>query len=303
MQPRQGANGTYNLPNFSARTLSSDDVAGVRAVYGPRAGLGSIAGRVSYNGTSVLAAPAFGAHVFAEEVSTGRVAAGNVANAAGYYRIDGLPPGQYRVVVEQLDEPVSLAQVGSGVGGYPASALVPQPAFMTTEAGMVLVGADSTTALSVAVPGAASAVNPKFVGTDESFQLSSVAVPAVPGRPVTVLVGGDNLVLAPDGMLTGIFVNSPYIYVSNVRQVEGFGIPVIGFDVTPSALTPPGEYSIRLTTSAGQVAYVSGVLTVEPPSATAAEQTISDTPQLTVARQRRDSASGSPDAASPDGGV
>src|SRR5918997_5624794 len=36
MQPRQGTNGTYNLPGLTARTLSSDDVAGVRAVYGPR---------------------------------------------------------------------------------------------------------------------------------------------------------------------------------------------------------------------------------------------------------------------------
>ena len=55
---------------------------------------------------SATAAAAFGAHVFAEEVATGRVAGGNIVNAAGNYRIDGLPPGQYRVVVEHLDEPV-----------------------------------------------------------------------------------------------------------------------------------------------------------------------------------------------------
>src|SRR5919107_943240 len=61
MQPRQGTNGTYNLPNFTTRTLSADDVAGVRAVYGPRSGLGAIAGRVGYNSPTGTAA--FGAHV------------------------------------------------------------------------------------------------------------------------------------------------------------------------------------------------------------------------------------------------
>jgi hypothetical protein len=286
MQPRQGANGTYNLSNFSARTLSSDDVAGVRAVYGPHAGLGSISGRVSYNGTAATAAPAFGAHVIAEEVTTGRVAASNVANAAGYYRIDGLAPGQYRVVVEQLDEPVIAAQLGSGAGGYPALAIGTQPAFLTTEAGVVTVASETTASLSVSVAGAAAAVNPKFVGTGESYQLSTVAVPVEPGKTMSVLVGGNNLTLSPDGMVTGVAVNSPYISVSNVQQVDGFGLTVISFDVTAGAHTPPGEYSIRLTTSAGQVAYVSGVLTVEPPSATA-EQTPSDAPQLTVARLRR----------------
>jgi len=267
MQPRQGANGTYNHPNFSARTLSADDVAGVRAVYGPHGGLGSISGRVSYNGTAPTAAPAFGAQVIAEEVTTGRVAAANVANSAGYFRIDGLAPGQYRVVVEQLDEPVVGAQLGTGGGGYPALAIATQPAFVTTEAGVVTVAAEATTTLNVSVAGAAAAVNPKFVGTGESFQLSTVAVTVEPGKTVSVLVGGNNLTLSPDGMVTGVTVNSPYVSVSNLQQVDGFGLTVISFDVTAGALTPPGEYSLRLTTSAGQVAYVSGVLTVEPQQA------------------------------------
>src|ERR1700760_498930 len=42
MQPRQGTNGTYDLPNFTTRSLSSDDIAGVRSIYGPHGGFGSI---------------------------------------------------------------------------------------------------------------------------------------------------------------------------------------------------------------------------------------------------------------------
>jgi hypothetical protein len=295
MQPRQGTNGTYNLPNFTTRTLSTDDVAGIRAIYGPRTGLGSIAGRVGYNSTT--GAAAFGAHVFAEDVATGRVMAGNVANAAGNYRIDGLPPGQYRVVVEQLDEPVAAAQIGSNGGGYPASTLSNMPPFVTTEAGTVTVGAEATAQLNVAVQGAVPAINPKFIGTGASFQLSTVAVPFVPGQAQTILVAGDNMNAAPSGTVTGvsISINSPFITVSNVQQLNGFGIPVISFDISPSILTPPGEYSVRAISSAGQIAYISGGLTVDLPNGVPSGQNLSDNSQFFVAQHYRDFLSREPD--------
>src|SRR5215218_4651354 len=295
MQPRQGTNGTYNLPNFTTRTLSSDDVAGIRAIYGPRSGLGSIAGRVGYNSTTGVAA--FGAHVFAEDVATGRVAGGNVVNAAGNYRIDGLQPGQYRVVVEQLDEPVLAFQIGSNGGGYPASALANMPPFVTTEAGTVTVGAEATSTFNIGVPGSTPVINPRFIGTGASFQLSTVAVPMVPGQPQTILVAGDNMNAAPAGTVTGvsISINSPYINVSNVQQLNGFGIPVISFDISPSILTPPGEYSVRAISSAGQIAYISGGLTVDLPNGVPVGQNSSDNSQFFVAQHYRDFLSREPD--------
>ncbi|MBV9927911.1 MAG: DUF4214 domain-containing protein [Acidobacteria bacterium] len=293
MQPRQGVNGIYNLPNFTTRTLAADDVAGIRAVYGPRTGLGSIAGRVGYNSTT--GAAAFGAHVFAEDVATGRLLGGNVVNAAGNYRIDSLPPGQYRVVVEPLDEPVAVGQIGSNGGGYPSGTLNQQPPFVTTEAGTVTVGAETTAALNVGVTGAVPAINPRFIGTN--FQLSTVAVPIVPGQPQTIFVAGDNMNAAPAGTVTGVTVsiNSPYISVSNVQQINGFGIPVISFDIAPSILTPPGEYSVRAVSSAGQVAYVAGGLTVDLPNGVLAGQNLSDNSQFFVAQHYRDFLSREPD--------
>jgi hypothetical protein len=290
MQPRQGTNGTYNLPNFTTRTLSSDDVAGIRAIYGPRTGLGSIAGRVGYNSTTGTAA--FGAHVFAEDVATGRVVAGNVANSTGAYRIDSLPPGQYRVIVEQLDEPVRADQIGSNGGGYPASTLAGQPPFLTTEAGTVTVGFEATTTLNVAVPSGSSTINPTFIGTGASFQLSKVAVPVVPGQPATILIGGDNLSLVPTG---GVTINSPFITVSNIQQLGGFGIPVISFDINPSILTPSGDYSVRVQSSSGQVTFISGGLTVDLPNGVPAGQNLSDNSQFFVAQHYRDFLSREPD--------
>ncbi|MDT5272743.1 MAG: hypothetical protein QOH49_4929 [Acidobacteriota bacterium] len=290
MQPRQGTNGTYNLPNFTTRTLSSDDVAGIRAVYGPRSGLGSIAGRVGYNSSTGTAA--FGAHVFAEDVATGRVVGGNVANAAGNYRIDSLPPGQYRIIVEPLDEPVAVTQIGSNGGGYPASTLSNMPPFVTTEAGTVTVGAETTASLNVAVPGSSPVINPKFIGTGASFQLSTVAVPIVPGQLQTILVAGDNM-NATTGV--SISINSPFITVSNVQQLNGFGIPVISFDISPSILTPPGEYSVRAISSTGQVAYISGGLTVDLPNGVPGGQNLTDNSQFFVAQHYRDFLSREPD--------
>ncbi|HEX8354967.1 MAG TPA: matrixin family metalloprotease, partial [Pyrinomonadaceae bacterium] len=294
MQPQQGTNGTYNLPNFTTRTLSTDDVAGIRAIYGPRSGLGSIAGRVGYNAATGTAA--FGAHVFAEEVSTGRVYAGNVANSEGNYRIDGLPPGQYRVTAEHLDQPVLVRQIGSNGGGYPATALSQRPAFLTSDLGTVTVVSEGTATLSAGVTTGLSAFNPSFIGTGTSFQLSTVAVPIVPGQPATILIGGDNLNLAPAGTVTGVTVNSPFIGVSNVQQLNGFGIPVISFDISPSLLTPPGEYSVRLTSSAGQVAYVTGGLTVDLPNGVNAGQNLADNSAFFVTQHYRDFLSREPDA-------
>jgi hypothetical protein len=256
--------------------------------------LGSIAGRVGYG--SATGPAAFGAHVFAEEVATGRLVAGNVANAAGNYRIDNLPPGQYRVVVEPLDEPVLAALIGSDGGGYPGTTLSNMPAFLTTEAGTVTVGAESAATLNVGVTQTTPVINPRFIGTGASFQLSTVAVPIVPGQPATILVGGDNLNVAQTGGVTGVSVNSPYVAVSNVQQLNGFGIPVISFDINPSPLTPPGEYSVRVASSAGHVAYVSGGLTVDLPSAVPGGQNLSDSSAFFVTQHYRDFLAREPDA-------
>src|SRR2546423_1844866 len=49
MQPRQAMNGLFGLPAFTQRSLSYDDIAGVRALYGSRAGSGSLFGRLVTN--------------------------------------------------------------------------------------------------------------------------------------------------------------------------------------------------------------------------------------------------------------
>jgi hypothetical protein len=288
MQPRQGVNGTHGLPAQTVRTLSSDDVAGVRSIYGPRGGLGRIEGTVTYTG----GAGAFGAHVWAEDVATGRVVAGSVALPGGFYRIDSLPPGQYRVVAEYLDEPVAANQIASRSGAYQGLSSTSVPPFLTTEAGTASVSADAATPFSFGVQGGVIPFNPTFVGLASGGMLSTTPVPLVPGQTTTLMVGGENL-----GVVNSVTLNSPFIGVSNLQEVAGFGIPVLSFDVTLSVVAPPGDYSIRLQSGSGQISYVSAAVTVDLPNgAASAGANLIDNPQFFVAQHYRDFLSREPDA-------
>src|SRR5438067_8704157 len=116
MQPRQPRNGLYGLPAFTQRTLSDDDVTGVRSLYGPRAGSGSISGKLMSNGFA-RAQTVFGGHVFVEEAASGRVVASSVTLANGDYHLHGLAPGAYRLIGQALNGPVAAADIAAG-GSY-----------------------------------------------------------------------------------------------------------------------------------------------------------------------------------------
>ena len=256
MQPRLGRNSVYNLPALTVRTLSEDDRAGVRAIYGPRGGMGSITGTVSLGG-----APAYGAHVWAENAVVGKVTAGNISVSNGTYRIDNLPPGQYRVMVEYLDGPVVAAEIPSGGGAYAGLASSAQPPFHTTEAGQVSVTADATTPLNIAPPSGAPSLNPSMLGLN--LQLSTSPLPLSAGGTYTIYVGGPGVDQVP---ASGISITSPFMTVNPASfvVVQAGPTPIISFDTTVSANVLAGDYSIRLQSNSGEVAYVAGGLTIDP---------------------------------------
>lgn len=257
MQPRLALNGLYTLPAFSARTLSEDDRAGVRALYGPGTGLGSIAGTVSYAG----GAPAYGAHVWAADISTGRSVAGSISSQSGAYRIEDLPPGQYRLIVEYLNGNVLASEIASSGGAY-AGLVNDQASFRSTEAASKITVATAATALlNISLPGGQPFLNPRLLGVNG--QLSTIAVPLDPGRTYKVYVGGDGLEQVSG---TGISVTSPYISVdssSMVLQQLGTAYPIISFNVKVSEDTPAGDYDLRFQSNNGEVSYIAGGLTVD----------------------------------------
>lgn len=260
MQPRLALNGLYTLPAFSPRTLSEDDRAGVRALYGPRVGLGSIAGTITYAGGAAV----YGAHVWAQDISTGRSLVGGISSQSGAYRIEDLPPGQYRLLVGYLNGNVLASEIASSGGAY-AGLANPQAAFRATEAAsQVTVTPANTVLQNISLSGDQPFLNPRLLGING--QLSTIALPLEPGRSYTIYVGGEGLDQVAGA---GISTTSPFLTVdaaSRVLQQLETSYPIISFTVKVASDAPAGEYDLRFQSSNGEVSYIAGGLSVDEAS-------------------------------------
>jgi hypothetical protein len=268
MQPRQAQNGVYGLPAFTQRTLSEDDIAGARTLYGSRSGTGSVSGRLISNAPAGHSQPIFGGHVFAEDALTGRLAAGSVTLSSGEYRLDALAPGNYRLIGQSLDGPIGTIDIAPAGGPY-ASLAETTPSFRSFN----IAGHSSSELTTITANVAASlgfirtanpppTLKPQVIGMNG--ELSTTALPLEGGKTFTIYVGGEGL----DQLLAnGISISSPFISVDPATlKEEEFGTPypVFSFELTVAPNTPPGEYSIRLQTSSGEMAYLPGALTIDP---------------------------------------
>jgi hypothetical protein len=266
MQPRQAMNGLFNLPAFTQRSLSDDDIAGARALYGSRAGTGSIFGRLISNSFAGQSHAIFGGHVFAEDAVTGRVVAGNVTLASGNYRIDALPPGRYHIVGQTLDGPIEADEIATANGSY-SGLLDTAPPFRTqiavrSTSQVIPIAAGAARSLGFFVSSnPAPALKARMIGLNG--ELSTVALPVTAGKTVTVYVAGEGM---DEISLGGVSATSPFIRVNaDSLAAEEFdtSYPVISFEITLAADIPPGEYSLVLQSSEGEMVYLVGALTVD----------------------------------------
>ena len=266
MQPRQAMNGTYGMPAFTQRTLSEDDIAGARALYGSRAGTGSVFGRLVGNSIGGRSQPIFGGQVFAEDPVTGRLIAGNITTAAGEYRIDALPPGNYRIIGQSLDGPIEAGEIATAKGSY-AGLIDTLPPFRTHVATrmssqLIPVAADAGTSLGFFVStNVLPSVKPRLVGMNGD--LSTVALPLKPGKTFTIYVAGEGIDEIPAG---GITTSSPFIAVDSesTRQENSDALyPVVSFEITVSPEIQPGDYSLVLQSGEGEMVYIVGALTID----------------------------------------
>lgn len=247
MQPHQGINGLYEQAAFNARTLSDDDRAGAHALYGARENFGAVTGTISDAATIPVAA-----HVWVEERATGRIMAGNVSLPNGSYRIEGLPPGEYRLIADHVAESQNQFTVAAG----------------------------ETVRRDLSLTDARTTIKPSLFGSNG--HLSTIAIPLVQGNRYTIFVGGEGLEQVSG---SGISITSPFIKVNPASLTLATGInyeyPIISFDVELSPDAPPGDYSIRLQSKSGEVAYIPGGLTVD--STSGAVETVAGVESQTAA--------------------
>ena len=257
MQPRQGQN--FIEPAFTMRTLSDDDLAGVRSIYGQPAAspVGAISGHVNYGA---------GAHVWAENLYSGRVVGSSITKSDGSYRIDQLPPGDYRVIVEYLDEPVVAQEIANSP---PYAGIGTQPAFRATES-QASVSAGTTSILNLIVVLGQPSFNPRILGINGALQGSPVQLDA--GRTYRFTVGGNGLGNVPL-TTTGFSVTSPFMNINPTsfarENPANYGITdpsygIVSFTFTVVDTAKWGDYTLRLRSDAGELAYLSGALDIDP---------------------------------------
>lgn len=247
MQGRQAFNGTFGLPALTERTLSEDDRQKILSLYGSRLKFGRIEGRLSDNRTPGTLTALNGVNVWAESVVNGRVIASDVTAEDGTYRLEGLIPGQYRVIVSS-----------------PADSTTTSQKFRSFElSNQVLVKADAPTPLSSSlVPAQTSALSPKVIGLNA--ELSTVALPLAPGKRVKIYFGGEGVDQVPG---TSISVNSPYFTIDPAtlaREQIAAPYPIVSVELTVAPNTPFGDYTLRLQSNSGETAYVPGAITIDP---------------------------------------
>ena len=261
MQPRQAKNGTYDRPAFSQRTLSDDDVTQARSLYGPTGA--SIVGRVTTN-ISGRARSIFAAHFFAEDVASGRVVASSVSSASGQYRI-GLRAGVYRVFAQPLDGAVTAMDIGANGGTLGLTDTTPAfrsfIATNSTPSQSLNVGSNSNLKLGFFVFSAAPALTPRLIGMNG--ELSTAPLPLRPGETFTVYIAGEGV---DDLSLEGISFSSSLIRIipESLRDVAfDVAYPVIAVDATVDGRIQPGDYTIRLESRGGELAFLPGAITID----------------------------------------
>lgn len=239
MFEQQGKNGVYNLNSFSPRTLSEDDISGIRSIYGANSQenncCGSIKGNISVVG-KLTATETF--RVFAENAENGNFIADVSTDESGNYRFDGLKAGNYILYTKSnRSENSSFQKIGK-----------------------IEVSHNKISLLDKKIKISENKFDLQFAGFNA--QISNLSVPLNSGKSYTLYIAGKNL----DIKNSAISINSPYISINpdSLKTLDyGSNYTVLSFEILLQDETPKGDYSISYSNKFGNKDYLFGCFSVE----------------------------------------
>jgi hypothetical protein len=236
MNEHQGKNGTFNLSNFSPRTLSEDDITQIRAIYSAKDEAdccGAIDGKLAFAGVK---SPR-GFNVWLEDLETGRVVSGTKINSDGSFQLKGLQASKYRLYTQD------------SAGNFAGQDL-----------GEVEIVKGRTTNFLKKIAPLAKDFDVQFTGFNG--QLAKLTIPINGGKSYIIYIGGKNL--NPEDFKIG--TTSPFFTVSNSNITKydyGKDISVFSIEIKSLPETPIGDYTLFLQKSDGKIEFLTGNLSVE----------------------------------------
>ncbi len=230
-------NGLYGMPFTSVRTLSGDDVAGVRSIYGAPYGDKNCCSEIRGAMTSSSGEKnSTSFEVWAVDVPSGRVAASVLTDDQGRYAIGGLEPAEYAVYARKLGGNGTVIRVDE-------------------------IDLEKKEVVEFGPRSSSEVVSFSGEGVGFNGQLAGIAVPVNAGSAYRVMVSGK-------GINRGVVVSvaSDYFTVEDdsVETINfGGGLYALSFIVQVEPGAKEGNYSIVLTDEKGRSDWVLGGLTVE----------------------------------------
>lgn len=236
----------HHLGQTPRYRLSTDDIAGVRALYGlsPAPGEGAIRGQVVTDSGD----PVFGAAVIAVD-GEGIVQVGVLSDKQGQFTIPYLAANVYQVYAEPLDGPVTPANLGPAYASIRHDFLLEFAGGNPTPSTIKVVGGAATAIDPIRVPVRKSSVKIQAIAWSPDGHSHAPAYPQAlpiqPGESRYLEITGEGLAMLDPAGITisgGVQVDA----VKLQRGVSTDGTPWMIVPVTARADAPPGPRNLYL---------------------------------------------------------
>lgn len=239
MHAQQAKNGVFSLSAFAPRTLSEDDRAGARSIYGAKNADVNCCSVISGLVTGETDKPLDHLTVWAESQATGALAAATEIKPDGTFELGGMKAGKYKL----------FAQSSEGKNAFGARLL-----------GEVNLKAGESAELNTSFSASPKSFDLRLIGFNG--QLSTAAVPVNAGRSYLVFLGGN----FAEEKVSAVGSSSPLISINQAsiaNQDFGADVSVISFQIEIAESAPKGEYSLYLQTANGEKVFLPGSLTID----------------------------------------